>query len=143
MMTFSQIVALLALHCPLLPVHNRPDVAHIIERSGVDPALVIAVMHRESLGKPDACGQNPDPKRRHGSARGTMQVWVPGHPCSSHVRPDLYDVKKGTVAGIEILKNHLQNGTVWMSLLRYSGGSRRYADEVVAYWNRLASEGKN
>ena len=98
------------------------------EKHDVDPAIIIAMIERESNFKADAIGDD-------GESFGLMQIKVKYQykrmldlGCTN-----LLDPYHNVTVGIEILAERIQqgNGIEW-ALMAYNGGSA-YADEMVKH----------
>lgn len=94
---------------------------------GVDPAIVVAIIEKESTYNPDAVNYN-------GTCHGLMQVYKYYHT-SRMARlgvTNLYDPYQNVKVGIDILAELYSTGnsTTWV-LTSYSGGARDYASAVI------------
>lgn len=71
-------------------------------RRGVDPALVLAVIEKESGYNPDAAGDN-------GRSQGLMQIWRSFHEKRMEKlgAVNLYDPRDNVIVGIDILAEKL------------------------------------
>ena len=72
-------------------------------RRGVDPALVLAVIEKESGYNPDASGDN-------GKSQGLMQIWRNAHKkrMKKLGAVNLYDPRDNVLVGIDILAEKLE-----------------------------------
>ena len=90
----------------------------ISEKRGVDPALVIAVIEKESGYKPDASGDN-------GRSQGLMQIWRSFHEQRMEKlgAVNLYDPRDNVIVGIDILAEKLDKyEDVEKALIAYNAG---------------------
>ena len=87
-------------------------------RRGVDPALVIAVIEKESGYKPDASGDN-------GRSQGLMQIWRSFHEQRMEKlgAVNLYDPRDNVIVGIDILAEKLEKyEDAEKALIAYNAG---------------------
>ena len=85
---------------------------------GVDPALVIAVIEKESGYNPDAFGDN-------GRSQGLMQIWRSFHEkrMKKLGAANLYDPRDNVIIGIDILAEKLDKyEEVEKALIAYNAG---------------------
>lgn len=85
---------------------------------GVDPALVLAVIEKESGYNPDAFGDN-------GRSQGLMQIWRSVHEKRMEKlgAVNLYDPHDNVIVGIDILAEKLESyGDVEKALIAYNAG---------------------
>lgn len=85
---------------------------------GVDPALVLAVIEKESGYNPDASGDN-------GRSQGLMQIWRTFHEKRMEKlgAVNLYDPKDNVLVGIDILAEKLDKyEDVEKALIAYNAG---------------------
>lgn len=85
---------------------------------GVDPALVLAVIEKESGYNPDAAGDN-------GRSQGLMQIWRSFHEKRMEKlgAVNLYDPKDNVLVGIDILAEKLNKyEDVEKALIAYNAG---------------------
>ena len=85
---------------------------------GVDPALVLAVIEKESGYNPDAAGDN-------GRSQGLMQIWRSFHEKRMEKlgAVNLYDPKDNVLVGIDILAEKLDKyEDVEKALIAYNAG---------------------
>ena len=85
---------------------------------GVDPALVLAVIEKESGYNPDAAGDN-------GRSQGLMQIWRPFHEKRMEKlgAVNLYDPKDNVLVGIDILAEKLDKyEDAEKALIAYNAG---------------------
>lgn len=90
----------------------------ISEKRGVDPALVIAVIEKESGYNPDASGDN-------GRSQGLMQIWRSFHEkrIEKLGAVNLYDPKDNVIVGIDILAEKLDKyEDAEKALIAYNAG---------------------
>lgn len=90
----------------------------ISEKRGVDPALVIAVIEKESGYKPDASGDN-------GRSQGLMQIWRSFHEQRMEKlgAVNLYDPRDNVIVGIDILAEKLEKyEDAEKALIAYNAG---------------------
>ena len=90
----------------------------ISEKRGVDPALVIAVIEKESGYKPDASGDN-------GRSQGLMQIWRSFHEQRMEKlgAVNLYDPRDNVIVGIDILAEKLEKyEDTEKALIAYNAG---------------------
>ena len=90
----------------------------ISEKRGVDPALVIAVIEKESGYKPDASGDN-------GRSQGLMQIWRSFHEQRMEKlgAVNLYDPRDNVIVGIDILAEKLDKyEDIEKALIAYNAG---------------------
>lgn len=117
---------------PAFRVELLKNVHYEATRAGLQPELVLAVIHVESNFNPYAISRV--------GARGLMQVmpfWLKeiGRPGDS-----LFDVRTNLRYGCTILKYYLEKekGNLVHALARYNGsrGRRTYPAKVYQVWNR-------
>lgn len=103
---------------------------HIIQTSeayGIDPAVVIAVIWKESTYRADAVGDG-------GNSLGLMQIQPRWHGARMDRLdcPDLLDPFQNVTVGIDILAGHLDSydGNISMALMAYNAG----AGGANSYW---------
>ena len=85
---------------------------------GVDPALVLAVIEKESGYNPDASGDN-------GRSQGLMQIWRSFHEKRMEKlgAVNLYDPKDNVLVGIDILAEKLDKyEDIEKALIAYNAG---------------------
>ena len=85
---------------------------------GVDPALVLAVIEKESGYNPDASGDN-------GRSQGLMQIWRSFHEKRMEKlgAANLYDPRDNVIVGIDILAEKLDKyEDVEKALIAYNAG---------------------
>ena len=85
---------------------------------GVDPALVLAVIEKESGYNPDAAGDN-------GRSQGLMQIWRSFHEKRMEKlgAVNLYDPKDNVLVGIDILAEKLEKyEDAEKALIAYNAG---------------------
>ena len=90
----------------------------ISEKRGVDPALVLAVIEKESGYNPDASGDN-------GKSQGLMQIWRSAHEKRMEKlgAVNLYDPKDNVLVGIDILAEKLEKyEDAEKALIAYNAG---------------------
>ena len=90
----------------------------ISEKRGVDPALVLAVIEKESGYNPDASGDN-------GRSQGLMQIWRSFHEKRMEKlgAANLYDPRDNVIVGIDILAEKLDKyEDVEKALIAYNAG---------------------
>lgn len=90
----------------------------ISEKRGVDPALVLAVIEKESGYNPDASGDN-------GRSQGLMQIWRSFHEKRMEKlgAVNLYDPRDNVIVGIDILAEKLDKyEDVEKALIAYNAG---------------------
>lgn len=100
------------------------------EDIGIDPAIVIAIIEKESNYDILAVGD-------HGRSLGLMQIQFRWHTARMAELgcDDLLDARQNVCVGIDILADLLEEGeSIEWVLMAYNGGH--------AYANRLASEGR-
>lgn len=87
-------------------------------RRGVDPALVLAVIEKESGYDPDASGDN-------GKSQGLMQIWRSAHEkrMKKLGAVNLYDPRDNVVVGVDILAEKLEKyEDAEKALIAYNAG---------------------
>lgn len=87
-------------------------------RRGVDPALVLAVIEKESGYNPDASGDN-------GKSQGLMQIWRNAHKkrMKKLGAVNLYDPRDNVLVGIDILAEKLEKyEDAEKALIAYNAG---------------------
>ena len=87
-------------------------------RRGVDPALVLAVIEKESGYNPDASGDN-------GKSQGLMQIWRSAHKkrMKKLGAVNLYDPRDNVTVGIDILAEKLEKyEDAEKALIAYNAG---------------------
>ena len=85
---------------------------------GVDPALVLAVIEKESGYNPDASGDN-------GKSQGLMQIWRSAHKkrMKKLGAVNLYDPRDNVLVGIDILAEKLEKyEDAEKALIAYNAG---------------------
>ena len=90
----------------------------ISKKRGVDPALVIAVIEKESGYNPDASGDN-------GRSQGLMQIWRSFHEKRMEKlgAVNLYDPRDNVIVGIDILAEKLEKyEDAEKALIAYNAG---------------------
>ena len=90
----------------------------VSEKRGVDPALVLAVIEKESGYNPDASGDN-------GKSQGLMQIWRSFHEKRMEKlgAVNLYDPRDNVLVGIDILAEKLEKyEDVEKALIAYNAG---------------------
>ena len=90
-------------------------------RRGVDPALVLAVIEKESGYNPDASGDN-------GRSQGLMQIWRSLHEKKMKKLgvANLYDPRDNVLVGIDILAEKLEKyEDAEKALIAYNAGDAR------------------
>lgn len=100
------------------------------EDIGIDPAIVIAIIEKESNYDASAVGD-------HGSSLGLMQIQFRWHTARMVKLgcDDLLDAHQNVCVGIDILADLLEEGeSIEWVLMAYNGGQ--------VYADRLASEGR-
>lgn len=100
------------------------------EDIGIDPAIVIAIIEKESNYDASAVGD-------HGRSLGLMQIQLRWHTARMAELgcDDLLDARQNVCVGIDILADLLEEGeSIEWVLMAYNGGQ--------VYANRLASEGR-
>lgn len=100
------------------------------EDIGIDPAIVIAIIEKESNYDISAVGD-------HGRSLGLMQIQFRWHTARMAELgcDDLLDARQNVCVGIDILADLLEEGeSIEWVLMAYNGGH--------AYADRLASEGR-
>ena len=105
------------------------------ERSGIDPALIVAVIYRES-------SFNPVAKSSAGCV-GLMQINPKAHAERvKHLSPyELYHIDNNLHVGTDILKEYMSRGGVRQGLSRYVGGSHpTYVSDVLSIYALLKLE---
>ncbi len=88
------------------------------ESCGVDPALVLAVIEKESGYDPAAAGDN-------GRSQGLMQIWRSAHEKRMEKlgAVNLYDPRDNIIVGVDILAEKLNSyGDVEKALIAYNAG---------------------
>lgn len=87
-------------------------------RRGVDPALVLAVIEKESGYNPDASGDN-------GRSQGLMQIWRNAHKkrMKKLGAVNLYDPRDNVLVGIDILAEKMEKyEDAEKALIAYNAG---------------------
>ena len=100
------------------------------EDIGIDPAIVIAIIEKESNYDASAVGD-------HGRSLGLMQIQLRWHTARMVELgcDDLLDARQNVCVGIDILADLLEEGeSIEWVLMAYNGGQ--------VYADRLASEGR-
>ena len=100
------------------------------EDIGIDPAIVIAIIEKESNYDASAVGD-------HGRSLGLMQIQFRWHTARMAELgcDDLLDARQNVCVGIDILADLLEDGeSIEWVLMAYNGGQ--------VYADRLASEGR-
>lgn len=90
----------------------------VSEKRGVDPALVLAVIEKESGYNPDASGDN-------GKSQGLMQIWRNAHKKRMKKLgvANLYDPRDNVLVGIDILAEKLEKyENTEKALIAYNAG---------------------
>lgn len=90
----------------------------VSETRGVDPALVLAVIEKES-------GYNPDTSGDNGKSQGLMQIWRSAHEKRMEKlgAVNLYDPKDNVIVGIDILAEKLEKyEDAEKALIAYNAG---------------------
>lgn len=90
----------------------------VSEKRGVDPALVLAVIEKESGYNPDASGDN-------GKSQGLMQIWRNAHKkrMKKLGAVNLYDPRDNVLVGIDILAEKLEKyEDAEKALIAYNAG---------------------
>ena len=90
----------------------------VSETCGVDPALVLAVIEKESGYNPDAAGDN-------GRSQGLMQIWRSFHEKRMEKlgAVNLYDPRDNVIVGIDILAEKLEKyEDTEKALIAYNAG---------------------
>lgn len=100
------------------------------EKRGIDPAIIIAMIGRESRYRADIKGD-------HGRSYGLMQIQPKWHQKRANElgAPDLMDPFDNVTVGIDLLGDLLESsGSIEWALMAYNGGA--------AYANRKTSRGE-
>lgn len=90
----------------------------VSDKRGVDPALVLAVIEKESAYNPDASGDN-------GKSQGLMQIWRSAHEKRMKKLgvANLYDPRDNVIVGIDILAEKLEKyEDAEKALIAYNAG---------------------
>ena len=90
----------------------------ISEKRGVDPALVLAIIEKESGYNPDAAGDG-------GQSQGLMQIWRSAHKkrMKKLGAVNLYDPRDNVTVGIDILAEKLEKyEDAEKALIAYNAG---------------------
>ena len=110
-------------------------VEEVSEDTGIDPALLAAVMFKESTCRPEAIGGSGE----IGLTQVHPRVWTRYLKKQGLIETsqDLLDPEVNLRCSAHILGGHLEktDGDIWKSLRRYNGAgpeARRYADRVFA-----------
>lgn len=101
-----------------LTKEQQDIIINIAERYEVDPALVLAVIEKESGYNPDATGDD-------GQSQGLMQVWRSAHEKRMEKlgAANLYDPYDNVIVGIDILAEKLASyKDVEKALIAYNAG---------------------
>ena len=101
-----------------LTKEQQDIIINIAERYEVDPALVLAVIEKES-------GYNPDATGDAGQSQGLMQVWRSAHEKRMEKlgAANLYDPYDNVIVGIDILAEKLASyKDVEKALIAYNAG---------------------
>lgn len=121
----------------------------LCEERGVDPALVMGMIKKESSFNPDSIGDS-------GNAYGLMQIWPKWHGprMKQYNCPDLLDPFQNVTVGIDIIADWLDTGRgVEYALMGYNGGNpyaknmwsagkvSEYAQKVLEYAEGYGYEG--
>jgi hypothetical protein len=111
------------------------NVVKISKEENISPILITGIIEVESLFNPSAISKK--------GARGLMQVMPEWIPKFEHLNTnsDLHDIDKNILAGIGVLKIHIdeENGNVAKGLYRYVGKDKTYADKVYNAMGRFVS----
>lgn len=101
-------------------------------RVGLDPGLIIAIMHKESVFRPKV-------QSSYG-AQGLMQVVRRWHREKLHASESLFDPAVNIRVGTDILEEYLElaDGDLSKALAKYSGNAAGYAKTVINESRRLA-----
>lgn len=90
----------------------------VSDKRGVDPALVLAVIEKESAYNPDASGDN-------GRSQGLMQIWRNVHKkrMKKLGAVNLYDPRDNVIVGVDILAEKLEKyEDAEKALIAYNAG---------------------
>lgn len=93
-------------------------IINISEKCGVDPALILAIIEKESGYNPDAAGDG-------GQSQGLMQIWRSAHESRMEKLgvANLYDPKDNVLVGIDILAEKLDKyEDTEKALIAYNAG---------------------
>lgn len=121
--------------------HDLQDyIFALCEERGLDPAIVIAMIRKESTYRAGAIGDS-------GSALGLMQIWPRWHQkrMDEFDCQDLLDPYQNVTVGIDIIAdlNDKGKGIEWALMAYNAGGSvanRNYAEGTVTYYARTVLE---
>jgi len=128
----------------LCGVYASEDLDLLVERvsedTGVEAALLAAVMTKESTCRPDAIGDAGE----IGLTQVHPRVWTRQLRKQGFIESegDLFDPETNLRCSAHILGGHLKrsDGNVWQALRRYNGAgpkARKYADRVFATYLQL------
>lgn len=103
-----------------LALELQDHITALCDEAGIDPAVVLAIIYKESGYKADAKGD-------HGSSLGLMQIqgrWVKDLMAELGVT-DLLDPYGNVTVGVRILKDHLDryDRNMSMALMAYNAGA--------------------
>lgn len=110
------------------PLQDR--IFELCEERGIDPAIIIAMIERESRFRPSIKGD-------HGRSYGLMQIQPKWHQKRANGLgcPDLLNPYHNVTVGIDLLGDLIETGgSLEWALMAYNGGA--------AYANRLAARGE-
>lgn len=110
------------------PLQDR--IFELCEERGIDPAIIIAMIERESRFRPSIKGD-------HGRSYGLMQIQPKWHQKRANELgcPDLLNPYHNVTVGIDLLGDLIETGgSLEWALMAYNGGA--------AYANRLAARGE-
>lgn len=110
------------------PLQDR--IFELCEERGIDPAIIIAMIERESRFRPSIKGD-------HGRSYGLMQIKPKWHQKRANELgcPDLLNPYHNVTVGIDLLGDLIETGgSLEWALMAYNGGA--------AYANRLAARGE-
>lgn len=101
------------------------------DRHRIDPLLVLSVIETESHYEPQAVGLAGE--------RGLMQITRSTAKVLELPWEDAFTIERNIEAGSKYLAQHLRNNAN-AGIARYNGGSRAYAEQVLARYQHLYGE---
>ena len=101
------------------------------DRHRIDPLLVLSVIETESHYEPQAVGLAGE--------RGLMQITRSTAEVLELPWEDAFTIERNIEAGSKYLAQHLRNNAN-AGIARYNGGSRAYAEQVLARYQHLYGE---
>jgi soluble lytic murein transglycosylase-like protein len=115
------------------------------EKYGIDPALIVAIMARESDFRMEA-ESRPNPKKPSlGYGVGIMQPNPVAHPdlFKDVPRPQWFHLEFNVDRGCRILSRYIkESSTIKSALNKYSGGHPEYTSDVLAHYGQMQWEAR-